>query len=253
VRDDADFAEALTRAVDETGLSLERIQHHLGQRGLQVSLSTLSYWRRGRSRPERPESLKVVAVLEEILGLPDGDLTGRLGRKRPRGRWVDQPLTLEHIWDEQAGDLGGVMAQIHRLGPTPMTYLSLRDVQVIGSDGREAEMRCTGVVQALEDNVDRFLAVQRAEPTDTAVGSIEAGGPCRLGRVRSDEASGFLIAEIIFDRVLRAGETALVDYRITIHPGAVSHTTDRRFLRAVGRGERWISCSGRLRARPAMR
>jgi hypothetical protein len=54
-----DFAEALTKAVDRSGLSLERIQHHLAARGMQVSISTLSYWRRGRSRPERPESLKV--------------------------------------------------------------------------------------------------------------------------------------------------------------------------------------------------
>ena len=52
----ADFADALTKAVDSSGLSLERIQHHLAARGMQVSLSTLSYWRRGRSRPERPES-----------------------------------------------------------------------------------------------------------------------------------------------------------------------------------------------------
>ena len=52
-----EFAEALSRAVEASGLSLERIQHHLELRGVQVSLSTLSYWRRGRSRPERPESL----------------------------------------------------------------------------------------------------------------------------------------------------------------------------------------------------
>ena len=60
-----DFGNALTRAVEAGGLSLERIRHHLARRGAQVSVSTVSYWRRGRSRLERPESLKVVKLLEE--------------------------------------------------------------------------------------------------------------------------------------------------------------------------------------------
>ena len=228
-----DFAEVLTKAVDNSGLSLERIQHHLAARGMQVSLSTLSYWRRGRSRPERPESLKVVTALEELLNLGEGHLTDRLGDKRPRGRWVGQALSLEDIWDSRATDLGEVMARVARLAPTPSTYLGVRDRQVIGPDRREVEMRCTGLIQALEDGVDRFLAIQAADATDLGVGTIEALAPCRLGRVRTEDASGFLVAEIVFDRVLRAGETAIVDYTITSRPGADSEVYDRRFLRPV--------------------
>ncbi|SDF93739.1 hypothetical protein SAMN05216553_104269 [Lentzea fradiae] len=229
-----DFAEALTKAIDNSGLSLERVRHHLGARGMRVSQSTLSYWRRGRSRPERPESLKVVTALEELLGLGEGFLTDRLGDKRPRGRWVDQAMSLEDMWDSRATDLGEVMARIDRLQPTASTYLTVRDRQVIGPDRREVEMHSTGVVQALEDGVDRFLAIQLADPDDLGVPSIEAGPPCRLGRVRGDDSTGFLVAEVLFDRVLRAGETALVDYRVRMRPGAQSEVCDRRFLRPVG-------------------
>ncbi|SES42240.1 hypothetical protein SAMN04488000_12949 [Lentzea albida] len=228
-----DFAEALTKAVDNSGLSLERIQHHLAARGMQVSISTLSYWRRGRSRPERPESLKVVAALEELLELGEGFLTDRLGDKRPRGRWVDQSLSLEDMWDSRATDLGEVMSRIDRLQPTATTYLSVQDRQVIGPDRREVSNHCTGVIQALEDGVDRFLAIQLADATDLGVPSIEAGPPCRLGRVRSEDSTGFLVAEILFDRMLRAGETALVDYTVRMRPGADSEVCDRRFLRPV--------------------
>ncbi|PWK84267.1 hypothetical protein C8D88_109352 [Lentzea atacamensis] len=228
-----DFAEALTKAVDNSGLSLERIQHHLAARGMQVSLSTLSYWRRGRSRPERPESLKVVTALEELLDLGEGFLTDRLGDKRPRGRWVGQAMSLEDMWDSRATDLGEVMARIDR-APAASTYLSVRDRQVIGPDRREVEMHCTGIVQALDDGVDRFLAIQLADPADLGVPSIETGAPCRLGRVRGEDATGFLVAEILFDRMLRAGETALVDYRVRMRPGADSEVCDRRFLRPVG-------------------
>ncbi|SER26628.1 hypothetical protein SAMN05216188_109222 [Lentzea xinjiangensis] len=229
-----DFAEALTKAVDDSGLSLERIQHHLAARGMQVSLSTLSYWRRGRSRPERPESLKVVAALEELLHLDGGFLTDRLGDRRPRGRWVGQAMSLEDMWDSRATDLGEVISRIDRLQPTASTYLTVKDRQVIGPDRREVEMHCTGVVQALEDGVDRFLAIQLADAADLGVATIEAGAPCRLGRVRSEDATGFLVAEVLFDRVLRAGETALVDYTVRMRPGADSEVCDRRFLRPVG-------------------
>ncbi|WP_083268043.1 hypothetical protein [Lentzea guizhouensis] len=230
----ADFADALTKAVDDSGLSLERIQHHLAARGMQVSVSTLSYWRRGRSRPERAESLKVVTALEELLGLAEGHLTDKLGDKRPRGRWLGQAMSLEDMWDSRATDLGEVMARIDRLQPTASTYLSVRDRQVIGPDRREVEMHCTGLIQALEDGVDRFLAIQLADATDLGVATIEAGPPCRLGRVRSEESTGFLVAEVLFDRMLRAGETALVDYTVRMKPGADSEVCDRRFLRPVG-------------------
>src|SRR5689334_9350100 len=114
-----DFAEALAKAVEASGLSLERIQHHLELRGVQVSLSTLSYWRRGRSRPERPESLQAVAALEEILKLTPGTLTGSLGDKRPRGRWVERAAALEGIWQAAAIDLGRAIAEVDRLLPSP--------------------------------------------------------------------------------------------------------------------------------------
>ncbi|WNV90529.1 helix-turn-helix transcriptional regulator [Umezawaea sp. Da 62-37] len=230
-----DFGNALTRAIEASGLSLERIQHHLARRGAQVSLSTLSYWRRGRSRPERPESLRVVKLLEEILAVDD--LLGSLGPKRPRGRWTEQTaereLTLEGIWDVQADGLNELMLKVDHLEPTPVTYLTWRDVMTVGADGRELEFRSSGVLRADEDGLDRFLAIQRADAEDESVGRISAQGACRIGRVRTEQEHGFLIAEVLFDRMLRAGDTALVDYRIASDPGAVSSVTDRRFLRGA--------------------
>jgi hypothetical protein len=229
------FEDALSHAIEASGLSLERVQHHLASRGAQVSVSTLSYWRRGRSRPERPESLKVVALLEEVLGVDD--LMSSLGPKRPRGRWTEQTaereLTLEGVWDVQADGLNDLMLTLDHLEPTPVTYLSWRDEATVGPDGREVSWRCGGVLRADEDGIDRFLAVQRADEDDQGVGTIEAEGACRIGRVRTEPEQGFLLAEVLFDRMLRAGDTAVVDYRITANPGAVSECSDRRFLRGA--------------------
>lgn len=158
-----EFAETLAKAVEASGLSLERIQHHLELRGVQVSLSTLSYWRRGRSRPERPESLQAVAAIEEILKLAPGELSGKLGDKRPRGRWTERAAALEGIWQEAAIDLGRAIARVDRLLPSPAKYVSVRDLAVIGPDRREIEMRTSSVIEAFEDGVDRSSS--RGPPT----------------------------------------------------------------------------------------
>jgi hypothetical protein len=229
----AEFAEALSRAVEASGLSLERIQHHLELRGVQISLSTLSYWRRGRSRPERPESLHAVAALEEILRLTPGELTGKLGGKRPRGRWVERAAALEGIWESAAIDLGRAIARVDRLLPYPAKYISVRDLMVIGPDRREIEMRTSSVLEAFEDGVDRFLVAKTADETDRSPGEIFAEKSCRVGRVRKDDEHKLYVAEIILDRVLRAGDTALVDLRYVSDPGADSVLASRTFVRPL--------------------
>ncbi|WP_434438894.1 hypothetical protein [Lentzea sp. E54] len=228
-----EFAETLAKAVEASGLSLERIQHHLELRGVQVSLSTLSYWRRSRSRPERPESLQAVAAIEEILKLAPGELSGKLGDKRPRGRWTERAAALEGIWQEAAIDLGRAIARVDRLLPSPAKYVSVRDLAVIGPDRREIEMRTSSVIEAFEDGVDRILVARTADETDRSPGEILAEKSCRVGRVRRDDDHKLIVAEIILDRVLRAGETALVDLRYTSDPGADSCSADRSFVRAL--------------------
>ncbi|WP_326643260.1 hypothetical protein OG884_06800 [Streptosporangium sp. NBC_01755] len=67
---DGPFHVALRVAVQARGLTLNRLRHRLGERGLRVGTTSLSYWQQGLRRPERPESLRAVRALEEILILP---------------------------------------------------------------------------------------------------------------------------------------------------------------------------------------
>ncbi|WP_113694645.1 transcriptional regulator [Amycolatopsis albispora] len=79
------FAAALRAAIRARGLGLERIRYRLRDRGVPVSLATLSYWQSGRCRPERPESLAALTELEDVLDVPPGSLTRLLPppRRRP--------------------------------------------------------------------------------------------------------------------------------------------------------------------------
>ncbi|WP_396452938.1 helix-turn-helix domain-containing protein, partial [Actinomadura sp.] len=95
-----EFAGALRQAVQASGLTLERIRHRLGRRGLTVSVATLSYWQRGRSRPR---SRTVVAALEEILQVPPGALTELLDD--PAGV-SSNPAAVAQAWMRSARKAG---------------------------------------------------------------------------------------------------------------------------------------------------
>ena len=51
--DPTSFADALTTAIQQRGLSLERIRARLAKAEVPVSTATLSYWQSGRSLPTR--------------------------------------------------------------------------------------------------------------------------------------------------------------------------------------------------------
>jgi hypothetical protein len=79
------FAQTLRVAVQVGRLTLEQVRDELADRDVRVSAVTLSYWVRGRTQQERPESLRAVPLLEDILGLPVGTLSAVLPVPRPRG------------------------------------------------------------------------------------------------------------------------------------------------------------------------
>lgn len=69
------FDGALRAAIQARGLSLERLHVRLAERGIHVSVASLSNWQRGSSRPERSRSLSAVRELEGILEVPPDSLS----------------------------------------------------------------------------------------------------------------------------------------------------------------------------------
>ncbi|WP_048876763.1 hypothetical protein, partial [Saccharomonospora saliphila] len=85
------FSETLRSAISTSGLSLDRIQVRLQERGVPVSVTALSYWQSGKRQPERGRSIRAVLALEQILDLPTGSLLGRVPPPRPRGAASRRP------------------------------------------------------------------------------------------------------------------------------------------------------------------
>lgn len=227
------FHVALRAAVEARGLTLERLRHRLAQRGLQVGVSSLSYWQHGTRRPEREESLRAVRALEEILELPPRSLIELLGPPRPRGRGpgVAYSTILRHarVIATLLDELDAV-ADDRRLHIAGM-YESLR----IGADHSTVSRETLQVVQAHEGAADRYIMIYRGDPgCDAERVTVDALEDCRVGRVRRDASTALLVAELLFDRALAVGETHVLRYRIRDASGAESTDYERGFRFPAG-------------------
>jgi transcriptional regulator with XRE-family HTH domain len=200
------FNVALHAAIQARGLSLESLRRRLEQQGIAVSLSTLSYWQRGRTRPERADSLRAVRGLEVILDLPRHSLLTLLkpSGERSTGPW----LPVEELCPEPG--VRALIDEIGERGERQLTGLSLHDQHVLGRSRELREIRTRAVFQAQQRGVDRWIAVYH-HPHRVLPSSRTASG-CRFGRVRMDEGSGLIAAELLFDRALARGETYLLEY-----------------------------------------
>jgi hypothetical protein len=229
---DGPFADALALAIEVSGLSLQRLQFRLAEVDVHVSTTTLSHWRTGRSRPERPDSLRGVQVLERVLGLPQAALTGLLGPRRPRGRWV-RP-TPDVCGVEQLLPMAAVAARLAQqleMPPQPeLDRLCVVDQLTVGPDRTVRGMQVRQVLRAKADHVTRSFVLHYGEHSLRAP-SVVATRHCRVGRVRTDEESQFLGAELILDRVLAQGDTTILEYELD-----PAHCADAHFERSFRSG-----------------
>ncbi|MFB7662767.1 hypothetical protein ACFC1R_02325 [Kitasatospora sp. NPDC056138] len=228
----ANFAEALHTAIEGSGLSLDRIRTALGQQGVRISVTTLSYWRRGRSQPERATSLRAVHLLEELLGLPHAALSTLLGPPRPRGRWVTPAATdslrVEDVWPGQQ-EISGVFAELDAPPVGELERLSIHDAYYVDEHRRGSMLRLRQVVRATVSGVSRCLVVHMADEGATGCPEITSVRHARLGRVRRRPQSGLLVAELMLDRPLGVGDSTVIEYEVEIPPGSPTTTYARRF------------------------
>ncbi|MCQ4081435.1 hypothetical protein NGB36_12700 [Streptomyces sp. RB6PN25] len=226
------FSAALRAALAARGLALHRVQHRLAQRGISVGVTSLSYWQRGLRRPDRPESLRAVTALEEVLDLPPHALTRLLG---PRTA-ADQPVARPYRTVlEPAAALEALLAGLEAPADGGLhTLLHCEQVR-IGARRQLVARKSRHVVQAHRDGVDRYLAIHQGDPGCQAEGvRVRATGNCRVGRVRRHPGTGMVVAELLFDGRMRSGETAVLGYRFEDGTAGVSSEYVRGFTYGGG-------------------
>ncbi|WP_327684849.1 hypothetical protein [Streptomyces sp. NBC_00467] len=231
------FHLALRAALAVRGLPLQRVQHHLAHRGIKVGVTSLSYWQQGARRPQRPESLRAVRALEEVLELPGNSLTRLLGvGERGAGLDVERPAGRSYrSLTEVSGVVERLLADMETPKDTGLHTVGHHERVRIGA-GRELLGRDSQhVVRAHRDGVDRYLAIHHGDPgCDPALVRVSALENCRTGRVRWHRESGIIVAELLFDARLRAGETYLFGYGVEDGTGGPSSEYVRGFTFAGG-------------------
>ncbi|HVK24501.1 MAG TPA: hypothetical protein VM677_24345 [Actinokineospora sp.] len=238
------FSLALRLALRSSGLSLDRIQVRLRERDAAVSKTALSNWQSGRTQPERADSLRALAVLEDILGVSDGALSALLGPPRPRGRWLAQApgdMRADQAWarpDGLARALERMGAGIDAVGK--MAKVAIHIVGVVDHDQRLRSLTHHLVLRAEVDGVDRHTMATRSDIPRTTEFADTVG--CRLGRQRADVETGFTTCELLLDRPLRAGEIVSVAYTIRTDAREPYHS------QRVGRATRSLAVQIRFTA-----
>ncbi|MFR9798671.1 hypothetical protein ACL02U_22660 [Streptomyces sp. MS06] len=225
------FHVALRAAIAARGLPLQRVQHHLSRHGVKVGVTSLSYWQQGARRPQRPESLRAVRALEEILQLPEESLIrllaetgGQSASGRPASRSYRSLV-------EASGVLERMLAELEAAPGDGLQTLGHHERVRIGARRELLRREAHHIVRAHRDGVDRFVAVHHGDPGCVPERmTVRALENCRTGRVLLHHDTGVLVAELLFDTRLRSGETFLFRY------GVEDGTADvcREYLRGVG-------------------
>ncbi|MFD5325923.1 hypothetical protein [Streptomyces sp. NPDC127092] len=230
------FHLALRTALAVRGLPLQRVQHHLAHRGVKVGVTSLSYWQQGARRPQRPESMKAVRALEEVLQLPGNSLIRLLHEDASARDGVERPATRSYrSLVEASGVVEELLAELECPADGGLHTVAHQERVRIGA-GRELIGRDSQhVVRAHRDGVDRYLAIHRGDPgCDPSRVEVRATENCRTGRVRRHAETGVLVAELLFDTRLRAGDTYVFSYGFEDGTGGPSREYVRGFSFAGG-------------------
>lgn len=207
-----DFASVLRWAIAARNVSLEQLRRELRERGATVSVATLSYWQSGRSKPERATSVAALRPLEEILGLPRGFLTSRLGEAlhAQQSGELYALASLPKVGEERTSHIDAAVAQLG-MNYDDLTWVSVHDRLRVDARGVETSHDVRLVLQARHDGVDRYPVW--LETDDATFPVVTAMTNCRVGRVREFAQFSGVAVEMRLARPLRAGETMLVEHR----------------------------------------
>jgi hypothetical protein len=236
----ASFSEALRVAIKNRGVSLEYLRGRLSDLGTPLSVATLSYWRSGRSQPEHQTSLEALTSLEEILHLPDGHLRSRLRPSRRPGP-IGGRMSLA---DVMGGD--AVRETLVQLGFDPDASEALVETSTqvtveIEADGRARSSVSRSVWKAVRDDARGTPIVLRIDGPGAAVPEFLARKGCRLGKTHTDVGAGVYGVELLLERPLHAGETAITELEIQIPQDAAADPFFELYLtRRLSEAMLWV-------------
>jgi hypothetical protein len=232
------FASAFAEALERRGVTLAWLHQRLVDRGHPVSPAALSYWRSGRSQPERGTSRDALVEVERLLRVSPGTLTSRLGpSRRPGPRPAER--TLRELFDETPG----MEQALHSLGFEGLydeVVETIRHITVdVDADGRTGALHVRAAMQARHDGARRTPLIMTMDESGRTARFVPVAG-CSLGREVIDIGCRVYAAELLLDRPMAKDETSL--YELTVElPESISDTCVEHYAaRRLGELLIWV-------------
>ncbi len=229
VQRDQEFACVLRTAIAGSDLTLRDLREELARRGTPVSLSSLSTWQSGTSRPERRTSLPVIQQLEEVLGLPAGRLREALGPRSARTRPArGEPLLGADSWPSPQR----ISRLLHALDSAPLDprqpdRLTHRLSQHVGPDLFPVRADHSLVVVAGAQGASRFFKLSRYDPWCRPPRVTDTHG-LRVHRFRGEPATGHAAFEMHLAPELGPHASGLLEFSEHEPPGSREQNIDTR-------------------------
>lgn len=232
------FPEAFAEALRRRGVSLAWLHQRLVERGNPVSPAALSYWRSGRSQPERGTSREALVQIEGLLRVEPGSLTDLLGPSRRPG-----PRPGERTVKELFADLPGVQEALDELrfeGLYDELVEVLRHLTVdVDVTGHATSVQVRAVVQARCDGARRTPVVVTLDEGGRSPRFVPTIG-CSLGRQRTDLETGVFAAELLMDRALARDETYVYELCVQLPGPSAEARFDHYAARRLGELLVWV-------------
>ena len=205
------FARALDEAVTRRRVSLTWLHGRLEGLGTPVSMATLSYWRSGRSEPQRRTSLEALHHVEDLLDLERGHLVMTLSPLRRPG-----PPSKRAPLQELSGYDDELTVALHELGFRTAQDEVVEEEAVLTADldehGRLARATCRLVAKAVVEGASRAVAVFGQPPDGSGPRPrLRVVSGCREGRTVVAPSGMFVVVELLLHQELARGETAIYE------------------------------------------
>ncbi|NVI90062.1 hypothetical protein [Actinomadura sp. BRA 177] len=145
---------------------------------------------------------------------------------------ADRARSVRDLWPDPER-YAGLVGQLDRSGDHRLERLSIHDVYRLDEVRRSWTLSVRTVLRAAGDDIDRIVCVHQVAGGGNGGGNGRLAGVryCRPGRVRAED--GLMAFELVFDRVLSAGDTAVVEYELGPAGEPPSDSYDRRFSHPV--------------------
>lgn len=242
----AEMSDVLAAALRDQGRSLTWLRERLRARGIEVSLSALSYWRSGERRPEGAASHEAISAIEELLALPPGALGDRIGPSRRPGVRA-RTAQVEEIVDSSGTDaLARALDALDLADAASRTLDEAASFTVdLDDHGRFESIRSRLRTRALDTSVARiplWFLVDRPVPEPLRL--VDLRGAVAARRV-DDLDVGLVVQEVLLERPLAHGEATVVEATFQVPPSERPGTAaDTEFVlsppRRISEIELWV-------------